>query len=186
MGGLGSTRWHFTRTKQVVESSLQIAAPRTHKRAVQVLSSTSGVYRWPAYGSRVAYHLDKLTDDLYLMTLHHSGVVQYIHLEATAPNYGGLRWWFSCPRCERRSAKLYLPPRQDLFACRTCHRLSYESAQAAGSFAYRLFQSDARRLGVSTRTAREWLRKHLGGRVVADLVGQAEPASARDINQSEG
>lgn len=32
-------------------------------------------------------------------------------------------------RCHRRVGKLYLPPNHHLFACRHCHRLTYESRQ---------------------------------------------------------
>lgn len=52
-----------------------------------------------------------------------------IHLAAplhrTRPPYGGIRWWFGCPRCARRCGKLYLPPDRPDFACRICHRLRY-------------------------------------------------------------
>jgi hypothetical protein len=58
-----------------------------------------------------------------------------IALETTRPNFGGLRWWFTCPRskggttCGRRAAKLYLPPGGRSFGCRTCYALTYTSAQ---------------------------------------------------------
>jgi hypothetical protein len=48
-------------------------------------------------------------------------------LQVTRPNFGGRRWWFTCPRCGRRAQKLYLPPGRGDFACRHCHRLSYDS-----------------------------------------------------------
>lgn len=185
MGGMSSTRWQFTRTKQVVESSLQITAPRTHKRGVQVLASTSGVYRWPEYGRTIPYQVAQLAPDAYAMTLFRSTFAQHITLTPTRANIGeGRRWWFECPDCGRRSLKLYLPPRASHFKCRACHDLSYDSAQGAGSLAYRLFQSNARAMGVSTRTARERIRKQMGGRVVADLVGQAEPAGDAPANSA--
>ena len=43
------------------------------------------------------------------------------------------RWWFICPAtadgvpCGRRVKKLYLPPGAVVFACRTCHDLTYPS-----------------------------------------------------------
>lgn len=56
---------------------------------------------------------------------------QVVQLTSTRPNYGGLRWWYLCPRCGARCAKLYLPPGSGWFACRGCHNLTYASAQRA-------------------------------------------------------
>ncbi|MCX6752426.1 MAG: hypothetical protein NTZ87_02905 [Candidatus Nomurabacteria bacterium] len=39
--------------------------------------------------------------------------------------YFGTRSWFIC-NCERRVAKLYLPPQTTKFKCRHCHKLTYE------------------------------------------------------------
>ncbi|MDQ3256621.1 MAG: hypothetical protein M3R15_22485 [Acidobacteriota bacterium] len=72
-----------------------------------------------------------------------------------------------CPGCGVRSVKLYLPSRRPPFYCRTCHDLSYESAQTAGSLWPRVFQADARRLGCSTRTFREAFRSLHGDPTVA-------------------
>ena len=43
--------------------------------------------------------------------------------------FGGYRYWFQCPYCGRRVAKLYKPRNQSRFACRHCHDLSYRSRQ---------------------------------------------------------
>ena len=56
-------------------------------------------------------------------------------MHTTQPHFGGLRWWFSCPRiingkaCGRRVGKLYRPPGDRDFACRHCLDLTYESCQ---------------------------------------------------------
>ena len=57
-----------------------------------------------------------------------------VRVVSTVPTYGGRRWWFLCPLCDRRAAKLYLPPGGRLFGCRTCHRLTYESVHEAHKF----------------------------------------------------
>jgi hypothetical protein len=51
---------------------------------------------------------------------------QAVYLSPTALHFGGMRWWFSCPGCRRRCAKLYLP-RGSVFLCRSCHDLTYQS-----------------------------------------------------------
>lgn len=48
----------------------------------------------------------------------------FIRVLTTPCNYGGVRVWWSCPRCFRRVAILYAG-RQ--FACRKCHRLTFTS-----------------------------------------------------------
>jgi hypothetical protein len=62
--------------------------------------------------------------------------VEYlIEITTTRPRLGGRRCWFLCPmssnglRCRRRVGRLYLPPGQQVFACRLCHNLTYKSAQ---------------------------------------------------------
>ena len=39
--------------------------------------------------------------------------------------YFGIRSWFVCD-CDRRVAKLYLPPKSKFFKCRHCYKLTYE------------------------------------------------------------
>ncbi len=51
-------------------------------------------------------------------------VSQHVSTTATACHYGGDRVWFICPCCNRRCAHVYIG-RQ--VACRTCHRLKYQS-----------------------------------------------------------
>jgi hypothetical protein len=58
-----------------------------------------------------------------------------IRLESTPLHFGGRRWWGICPlvvngqACNRRVAKLYVPPGGRYFGCRHCYRLTYRSAQ---------------------------------------------------------
>lgn len=64
-----------------------------------------------------------------------TSVEQTVALVSTAPNFGGLRWWFVCPLvpdftpCERRVRVLYLPSGQRYFGCRCCYNLTYDSVR---------------------------------------------------------
>jgi hypothetical protein len=53
-----------------------------------------------------------------------------VQLTETPCNFGGVREWFLCPArgCGRRVAVLY---GGEIFACRTCHQLAYESQREA-------------------------------------------------------
>jgi hypothetical protein len=50
-----------------------------------------------------------------------------ILLEASRPPLGGLRWWFICPRLNRKVRKLYLPLGGRHFLSRRAYRLPYAS-----------------------------------------------------------
>jgi hypothetical protein len=64
-----------------------------------------------------------------------------VSLEWTKCHYGGMRAWFLCPvrGCGRRVAILF---GGDIFACRHCHKLAYESQQK-GAYRRALSQAQA-------------------------------------------
>ncbi len=49
-----------------------------------------------------------------------------VFIETTTPNYGGIRYWFICPKCHKRVTFLY---GGKYFLCRTCQNLCYETQQ---------------------------------------------------------
>ncbi len=58
-----------------------------------------------------------------------------VELTTTPCNLGGIRFWFLCPLvensvpCGKRVRKLYLPPGESYFACRSCYNLTYRSVK---------------------------------------------------------
>ena len=56
-----------------------------------------------------------------------------VPLTLTAPNYGGRRWRFLCPRTGRRTTKLFLPNGGQHFWSRVGYGLGY-ACQREGSF----------------------------------------------------
>lgn len=90
---------------------------------------------------------------------------QSIYLHSTALHFGGLRWRFSCPGCERRCGILYKPAGATVYECRICHRLRYadKSAASFGAMA-RLVGIDAGKLKLAfdsemRRNRRPFVRK---------------------------
>ena len=70
---------------------------------------------------------DPQADDFYIELVHrgehnHQSTINFVE---TKCNYGGTRWWFECPKCQRRCAKLY--EKRDNFYCRMCLNLEYAS-----------------------------------------------------------
>lgn len=49
-----------------------------------------------------------------------------IALATTRPYFGGVRWWFRCPRTSARATKLYLPLGGNVFANRQYYRLGHQ------------------------------------------------------------
>jgi hypothetical protein len=171
VGGPGSGRWNDVRTRGRVERCLAISAPRT-RRNPGVLGR--GRWTWPRTNFAVEY---LVRGGSVLMLAFWSGESrrrQEVALAFTVPNYGGRRVWFLCPECGRRVGRLYLPERAKLFACRGCHHLAYESAQASRAGYYEVFKSQARRTGGTSRWARELFREAWGGGLVADRLGRLE------------
>lgn len=54
-----------------------------------------------------------------------------IQLTTVPLPWGGLKYFFLYPECERRVSISYLPPGCDNFRCRSCYDLTYESSQRA-------------------------------------------------------
>ena len=74
-------------------------------------------------------------------TVHLDGesheISETIHLTKAARD-NGANWWFQCPAqvdgvaCSHKVGVLYLPPGEQLFACRSCHDLAYPWAKKKG------------------------------------------------------
>jgi hypothetical protein len=59
-----------------------------------------------------------------------SAVFEEVRVTSRPQPFGGRRWYFTCPDCERRCTKLHRLPGSVFaghFACRVCHGLSYRS-----------------------------------------------------------
>jgi hypothetical protein len=55
----------------------------------------------------------------------------WVQLDTTSQPFGGLRWWFLCPKTQARARKLHLPPNAEIFASRRAYRLAYGSQREA-------------------------------------------------------
>ena len=78
-----------------------------------------------------------------------------VPLDATPCRFGGFRYWFLCPECNKRVAIIHLPLSKKIFACRECHNLTYESRRESRSALFKLVDAvcTAQELGAKlTRT----------------------------------
>jgi len=81
-----------------------------------------------------------------------------VFLMKTSPNFGGFRYWFSCPSCGKRARKLYAPPNLGYFFCRTCQNLTYTSCRESHRYQnlYGLLATDT---GLSIDAVKRVLKK---------------------------
>ncbi len=135
-----------------VESCWTIAPP------LGPLRDAKGSWSWQTHALRVNYRVSALSSRLRLSSYHQElPIDQSIKLVRSNPNFGGVRWWFVCPRCARTVSKLHRPSNSSHFLCRDCHDLNYESAQISRTRAARLVRNEAHRLKTTTRLARLYI-----------------------------
>ena len=145
MGGLGSGQWYRWSTKTTVEDCRVLSACRwmregilkagVHRRGSWVWSDADTGVRRSSIGYEVSIPLGEAPWVRLKYTLVTKGeALDYrVGLQSTTPEFGGLRWWFTCPLvtrrgvCLRRCGKLYLPPNAKYYGCRRCYNLSYAS-----------------------------------------------------------
>ena len=147
MGGSGSTRWNWYSKRWTAEDCLKLSifdlrrlfgaavfAERQPRASLILWSRRDGSIR-----SSIGYDLIwKPTPQItlrYTPSGASQAVVETIKLQSTPCHYGGERWWYTCPMCERRVGVLYYRQavlmRGGEWACRHCHDLTYTSTQEA-------------------------------------------------------
>jgi hypothetical protein len=145
MGAYGSGRRRSHHRKVTVEDCVPLDANEwVRKGLLRAGSILCGCCAWKNYLGRDSVfsteccaNLSDPSDSWVRLRYTAWGTpVEYaVRLTTTIPQYGGWRWWFTCPLiakgspCNRRVAKLYLPPGQHYFGCRHCYDLTYRVCQ---------------------------------------------------------
>jgi len=162
-------------SKRRIEACLTIGPPRGP------LYDTKGKLIWRNEGWIVHYSIDAGNSQLKVQFDWGCRLMeQVVSLVCTRPNYGGIRWWYLCPKCNQRVATLHKPFELDAFFCRGCHDLTYESSQRSGTQTERYFQTIAGRLGTSTREARRWVRVSGSERPILHEIKRPKLNNTRD------
>lgn len=177
MGGSGSGRYGSCSVKQRVENCRVMEIGNLVRDGIVSKTPSQGSIVWTntRTGERVAsvgYSCTGYGDD-WMLVLDYT-ITRYddekkeinlqIPLQITRPNFGGERWWFTCPlvvggcSCRRKVCKLYLPPGGIYFGCRHCYNLTYKSCQESHTFDS-LHALVARQAGCSIATVKRMFRK---------------------------
>jgi len=64
-----------------------------------------------------------------LLKIELEGLGNNIRLTSSKTGKGGVRYWFFCPKCNRRVGVLYRLPGSNSFGCRLCFNLQYTTAR---------------------------------------------------------
>jgi hypothetical protein len=149
MGGQGSGSWYRWNKKNTVNDGLSLDINQLIRDGLIMRDYAAGSLRWQNTNTgeetaSIGFFLEPLGEDGLTMRLHYTRTVRNgekenlnysIVIQTTRPNYGGRRYWFTCPLkvndwpCRRRVGKLYLPPGGKYFGCRHCYNLTYKSCQ---------------------------------------------------------
>jgi hypothetical protein len=163
MGGYGSG-WYRPDARALVEDSRRLAVGELVRAGV-IAPDAGRAVRWCWWlGEEL-----RASVNLWALTTDRDGTLrvgyrasgreseQDFDLVTSPLPWGGPRWWVRCA-CGRRVAALYWPPGRPWWACRTCHRLAYQSTRENPGPGATLLARVAALSGVDVETARRLLR----------------------------
>ena len=140
MGGYGSGRWPWGYQRKRTVSECDTLSVATLAEAISHGPGYRGSVYWTVNGQKVGsigYATEAEGDGLAVRLTYtiSRGGAKIGEMSYTVPvawakaGFGPERPFFLCPgrACGRRVAKLYRPPSGDLFLCRHCHDLTYQS-----------------------------------------------------------
>jgi len=128
MGGLGSGNWRGAPRESAFWRLDIDRLKRTNCLRPGLVSIS-----WNRNGERVASIRLRFSDDLDHVTLIYrtrsrggdwEDIRDPVQLDLTKPYFGGVRYWFICPGCQRRRKVLY---GSRLYRCRECQKMTYSS-----------------------------------------------------------
>ena len=127
MGGPGSGSWYRWDKKPTVNSSLclRVSDLRKHNVFQSTMPGTWSWYRGDQRAGQIGYQM--MGDDRMMLdyTYDKQPRKNTIKLTTTPCHYGGQRYWFLCPGCDRRVGVLASP--YGWFRCRHCNKIGYDS-----------------------------------------------------------
>lgn len=124
-------------------------------------------------------YLEPSEDEIYtliLQGLKKFTVNDQIFDYTAIKNYlGGYRWFFLCPKCKKKSNKLFLPPessnKEPTYACKLCHKLRNQSALLSQNVMYRKVTKPLKRMKILENKI---AKGHLRVEKIQDLLDEYE------------
>ncbi|MGE0432804.1 MAG: hypothetical protein AB7K09_16145 [Planctomycetota bacterium] len=170
MGGYGSSRWSSShRRKYTVEESLPLDVWRLGRDGLIGGPSRHGTLVWsiasgPRKGEQTATvgyqwhrHPDGNGGTLQLDYNANGMPVDDALVIVASEGNAGRQWFCLCPDCDRRVRKLFMPPGETHFHCRTCGGLTYRSSQESRHH-QALYRLLARNIGTTPEAVRRAMK----------------------------
>lgn len=114
--------------KTQIEHCLSLTASKVAKLPIPSYGTVSWGNKTAPLASITIYRIKDL-EILLLYLANKQKIQSSIKFNTTLLPWDRLRYWFTCPSCERRVAHLHMPGYDSHFLCRHCHRLTYRSQQ---------------------------------------------------------
>ena len=156
MGGSGSGRWGGYARRLTVEEAFLAFEAAACRELLAEPDGTRGEACWKD-AARIEVRVGSLPNGwrtlrlAYVVQIDNAPEAEYseeLALEPFQQPFGGRRWYFRCPRSDRRCACLYLLQRAFRFRCRKCYGLAYRVQRLDRVARHqRLFRRIVRRLG---------------------------------------
>lgn len=124
-------RWMRVDKKDTTDSALALDMAR-FAAAVDLTELCAGSWNWTFTSGRTSSigYCVVPGEGVRLMYTSDGRDFNYIvKTTTTTPNYGGVRYWWLCPTCQKRCRIVYGGA---VFTCRKCGNLTYETAQSGG------------------------------------------------------
>lgn len=126
------SRWMRTDKKDTTDDWLQLDMAK-FAPVVDLTKLCDGSWKWTFTSGRtssISYCVVP-GEGVRLMYAANGESYNYIaKVCTTVPRFGGVRYWWLCPACNRRVRTLY--GGGDLFVYRKCANLTYQTAQSSG------------------------------------------------------
>ena len=150
MGGRGSGRRTSYSGKPETDDSMPLDIRKISRKGLLLPGNSFG-WQWTVSDRQVAGISIRVDFDQgmvlsYRMKSTDEVIEQRVQTQTSPCHLGGQRYWFTCPRCSKRVAMLYLPGWY--FACRQCGGLGFPTQKEG--------------VGDRASTRADKIRKHLG------------------------
>jgi hypothetical protein len=135
MGGYGSTRWNYHRSKETADNCYHVTIKRLKLAEVMEAGRfVTAVYSWGDIATiGVHYYPQNSYIKFVYDAIGNGGKRQHfneiVKVSKSSLYLGGFQYFVHCPNCQRRGRTLYRPAYAVRYLCRDCHDLSYISSQ---------------------------------------------------------
>ena len=121
MGGLGSGKWKRKDTKPVVTGAYRLDVGAINdelRRATDTGQAQAKAFSLAPFGERLLGVIVESLSVQLIFDATNGAACEKVRVAKTPCRFGGVRFWFACPCCDRLCGSLFLEG--NAFLCRIC------------------------------------------------------------------